>query len=383
MNLRVWMFGLPSKGYEKVLDELSSLGLTDVVIGVQDSNQVKAAKDRNFKVHAVVVAFHLDKELKKPKYLAEDPLGRKHIWFNSGCPNNPAIRSKCLKIVEEWVTEYEVDGVILDGIRFASPGSGFNAFTTCFCEHCENKAKELGFNFDRMRKAVLEFSKSIKRVPKLLHELMRGHYLNLFHLLLSYDGLLSWIEFRTESIAEHIKDVRNVVKSVSDSIELGAYVFTPSLAPLVGQCYYKISEYLDLVKPMIYRIGRGVACLNYELYVMANEILRHNPELGEAEVLRFIYNVFSLPKGLPERTVELLENGLSCEVLKREMLMARALTPTKGVLHPIIMLRDRRIEKAVELSLQAKVDGIDFFAFKEELMSNIKRAVETIGKFKD
>jgi len=375
------MFWLPSKDYETILDELRSLGFSDIVIGTQNTEQVKAIKDRGLKVHAVIVAFRLYNNLKRPEYLAEDPLGRKHVWFNSGCPNNPTIRSKCLEIVEEWITKYEVDGIILDGIRFASPGSGLDVFATCFCKHCEAKAKENGFNFNKMKRALLELLKLTRTAPRLLYESMMGHYVNLFHLLISYDGLLDWIEFRSECIAEHIRDVRNLVKSVSSSIELGAYVFTPSLAPLVGQCYYKISEYLDLVKPMIYRIGRGVACFNYELYIIIKDLLRWNPELKEADVMSFIYNVFSLSGELPSKLDDLLEHGLPYEVLERETLMARALIPSSGTLHPIIMLRDKGVERATELMLKAKVDGIDFFMFKEELRDNIRKAVRVVNSF--
>jgi len=382
VRLRLWIFGLPTEEYEIVLKELKDLDFTDIVITTPDAKQIRAAKDRGFRVHAVVVAFRLDKSLRRPEYLAEDPLGRKHIWFNSGCPNNPSIRKKSLEKVKEWIEKYEVNGVILDGIRFASPGSGLSAFMTCFCKHCEEKAKEMGFNFKRMKNAALDFLRSLKNVSRLMHELMKGHYINLFHLLISYDGLLDWIEFRTRCIVEHIRNVRNVVKSVDSSIELGAYVFTPSLAPLVGQCYYKIVEHLDLVKPMIYRIGRGVACFNYELYIIAKDLLTNNPMMKEEEILKFIYNTFSLTGELPMELSRLLKSGLPHAILKREALIARALISSKGTLHPIIMLHDEEIEKATRLVLQAKVDGVDFFAFKKELMENVKVAARIVKTLK-
>jgi len=37
--------------------------------------------------------------------------GRKHIWFSSGCPNNPELRINLLNKVKD------VDEIILDGIR--------------------------------------------------------------------------------------------------------------------------------------------------------------------------------------------------------------------------------------------------------------------------
>ncbi len=99
-------------------------------------------------------AFRIDNEFRDPKFLAEDPYGRKNIWFGSGCPNNPDIRRKTLQQVSEILEKHDVSSILLDGIRFASVGSGIEAFATCFCENCRNKAEEYGYRFEEMKQSV-------------------------------------------------------------------------------------------------------------------------------------------------------------------------------------------------------------------------------------
>ena len=82
--------------------------------------------------------------------------------------------------------------------------------------------------------------------------------------------------------------MRNVLESVDPKLELGAYLFPPSLSRLVGQDYERLLPYLDLLQPMLYRLGEGVACLNYELAALAEEVSRlSGAPLGECLELAY------------------------------------------------------------------------------------------------
>ncbi|HDH07072.1 MAG TPA: hypothetical protein ENF87_01755, partial [Thermoproteales archaeon] len=324
--MRLWMFGLPREKYADAIKFLKEKGFTDIVVG-HNPDFIKAVKDAGLRVHVVWAVFRVEGILKKPKYLAEDPLGRKHVWFNSGCPNNPEIRKNILLKIENVITSYDVDGVILDGVRFASPGSGLEAFATCFCENCKEKMEEYGFNYNYLKSSVKGLLKNFYNID-LLKKWVNAYTCTsstLIHLFIEYPGIVDWLKFRQLSIEEFIRDVRNLVKSYSDKIELGGYVFTPLLAPFVGQNYEMLWKYLDVVKPMIYRLGRGVACLNFELAKVAQDLIKWN-NLSEEESLNLVYKFFGLIRNdLPTKIQDLLEKGVPVDLVGEETKRAKLL----------------------------------------------------------
>ena len=371
------MFGIPSLDYA---DFLLEHGFRDVVVGY-NPELIRSLLDKGLNVHVVLGVFKLGREFRDPRYLAEDPYGRKHVWFGSGCPNNPEIRRRTLSQIVEIVRGYDVSSILLDGIRFASPGSGLEAFATCFCDECRKKAAEYGYRFEDMKRAVkrmLDVFYDFRRAWEVLHA-YRFSPTSLLDFLASDTALLDWFKFREHSVMEFIVDVRNAIKSYSEKVGLGAYVFTPSLAFLVGQNYEELWRYLDYVKPMIYRIGRGVACLNFELARIAEDLLRWNPWLGEEELLDAVYKFFGHGgEGYPLSISELRETGLPLSSLSIEFEAAKRLLAGRSELHPIIMLRDPEIGEAVKLGVEAGLDGLDFFVFREDQKDQIPKIVEAL-----
>ncbi|MBO3808033.1 MAG: hypothetical protein FGF50_00290 [Candidatus Brockarchaeota archaeon] len=373
------MFGIPRLEYA---DFLLEKGFKDIVVSY-DPGLVKGLRDKGFNVHIVIGAFRIDNEFRDPKFLAEDPYGRKHIWFGSGCPNNPDIRRKTLQQVSEILEKHDVSSILLDGIRFASVGSGIEAFATCFCENCRNKAEEYGYRFEEMKQSVKKMLNAFydfKQAWEVL-QAYRSSPVGFMDLVTERRGLFDWLEFRERSVVEFIVEVRNMIKSYSRKTGLGAYVFTPSLAFLVGQNYRKFWRYLDFVKPMVYRKGRGVACLNFELAKLAEDLLRWNPWLAEAELIDMLYRIFGFEgEEYPLSVNRLFEDCLPVSVLKVEFQAAKKLIAGRSELHPIIMLDDPQIEQAVKLATETGLDGIDFFSFREEEKNRISRISEAIGK---
>jgi len=376
------MFGLPSQNYMDVVKMLKDYGFTDIVVGY-NIDHINAVKKGGLKVHVVLPAFRIYDKYKDSKYLAEDVYGRKHIWFSSGCPNNPELRINLLNKVKEIVKALDVDGIILDGIRFASPGSGLEAFATCFCEECRRKADfTFRISFDLMKNSVenlLSCFYDFKKCREIL-ELYDYSLDSYLYVSKNFKHILYWLEFRSRSIIEVVKDVRNLIKSIDSSVELGAYVFMPTLALLVGQDYTELWRYLDTIKPMTYRIGRGVSCLNYELYITARDILKWNRWLKEEEILKILYKIFGLDglENLPKTLDELMSSGMPIDIIYRETSIARKLIGNKCELHPIIMFHDEYIVKAVQNVIKAGADGVDFFRYREEYKYHIDKIVKVV-----
>jgi len=70
-----------------------------------------------------------------------------------GCPSDEKLRSENLSKLKD--VEYEV---ILDFVRFTSPANG-DFFYSCFCKNCYEKAKEIGYDLEEIKRKVREYFK--------------------------------------------------------------------------------------------------------------------------------------------------------------------------------------------------------------------------------
>ena len=158
--------------------------------------------------------------------IVENVFGEKTNLKALGCPSDEKLRSKNLSKLED--VEYEV---ILDFVRFPSPANG-DFFYSCFCENCYEKAKELGYDLDGIKRKVKEYLKTD-----------------------DISLLEDWFNFKREVIKDYLE--WSGLKS--------AFFFTPSLSFLVGQSY---DFELKCIHPMIYPEAVGPACIEYELSYM-------------------------------------------------------------------------------------------------------------------
>ena len=184
------------------------------------------------------------------------------------------------------------------------------------------------------------------------------------------------MDFRAKCICEYVTEVRNLVKSLGN-LELGAYVFAPSLSELVGQDYKLLSRYFDIFQPMIYRIGKGVACLNYEMAILARDIAQLSGIKPE-NALKIVYRILgmNLPN-LPRNITDLMNKGLPMKVVYLEALRATRLTSRRVV--PIIMLKDEKVVELVKDVIRANCHGINFFAYREGMDNKIRKIVKVLS----
>jgi len=240
-----WKRGVYGSLDADALGAYKKLGIDAVFFDSASKEEVKQAKDEGFKIYVAVWAFRASIE----EFGVEDVYGGRSLWAGAGCPNNPAVRENCMLHIKKALASLDVDGIVLDGVRFPSPGSGRSSFLTCFCKHCCRKAETLGYELSRIRRFLggppdpMAFFKTLDRSSP----------------------LVEWLDFRCDSITEHVKHVREHVGASYPEAEVGAAVFTPSLATLAGQRYVELGSILDFVQSMIYSRGKGLACINFEL----------------------------------------------------------------------------------------------------------------------
>ncbi len=181
--------------------------------------------------------------------------------FRFVCPNNPAVREKALRRLGELLARYEFAGVFLDKIRFPSPANGADEMLSCFCGHCRDAAKSVGLDLDSVAK-ILNDRAFDPRAPR--DETSGDEPSTWLDALLAGNPiLLRFLRFRADSVAALVAELAGQARRMGRKVSLD--LFSPCLAPLVGQDYGRLRLHCDWAKPMTYRLAQGPAGLRLEI----------------------------------------------------------------------------------------------------------------------
>ncbi len=363
------MHGISSKDPQRSVRLLRDLGFSVVVLG-SERIQHELAREVGLRRYVSTGTFSRSSEFSDERFLAVDIEGTPREWFGSTCPSRREVRNKNISAIESALSQTEAEGLMLDGCRFASPASGLEAFFTCFCHACEEKAKSMGYNFDRMRRDVRKLYRSI--VDGRLFTLFHKEPFEIVNMFASLPGISDWLSFRADSTVEHFENVADVVKQMG--AKMGAYVFTPSLSGLVGQSYERLRRLLDVASPMIYRNypdDPGPACLNKEAAALARFALRGGFKENEAA------SIVTWFLGMPQMDIiEKIDQAIPKEVVAAESNRSVKLMSTGPDVVPIIYLGDEEVAATASLVSRTGVQGINFFTYRDEL----EPAIEMVSK---
>ncbi len=345
------ILGLPAEDPTGAARFLVDQGFDSLVVGAEATPEsIRPALDAGLSVWFYRAAFSIRalSEAEAQPLLARDVDGQPRIWFNSGCPNRPQLRDAHVAAIEKLAHTGLFTGFMLDGIRFASPNAG-DAFFTCFCDVCRDKAAALGFNFPQMRRDVAALRDWCRAGD---HTPLASSADTLPDALRRWPGVAEWLRFRAACTLEHVGQVRQAVAAWhgpdGSPFRLGAYLFTPAFAPLVGQRYGDLAPHLDIISPMIYRINTG-----------GDSGLV--PEWAALASLRF----------LPPH------DEFTPEDVGAEVAGARALLPgvsSGPTLVPILRLADDLVAETTRAARSAGADGVDYFVFRNDEQPYVRMA---------
>ena len=200
--------------------------------------------------------------------------------FRFACPNNPAVREKTMLRLRELLLRYDFKGVFLDKIRFPSPANGADEMLSCFCDHCRGAAKAEGLDLKAVVKIFTDRALDANASP--LHRSCSGHWLD--SIADAHPLIARFLAFRTKSVARLVAQLADECRRLGRSVSLD--LFSPSLAPLVGQDYHRLKECCDWAKPMTYRLARGPAGLRLEIPALIEGVAQRFG-LEEAQVVEW------------------------------------------------------------------------------------------------
>jgi len=371
------MHGVDKNSLEESFRILKERNFDAVVVSF-DEEMIDLAQKYGLEAYVFSGTYSVSEEFDDDRYLCEDIYGIKHIWFGSTCPNKASVREHNIEEIKKVSSIKGVRGIFLDGARFSSPCSSldFNSFFTCFCSDCRQKAESLGFDFKRMFQDVRKLADMINNEGKgrdinWVNALHGG--LDMVYFFQAFPGILDWLNFRRVCTTEHIMAVSKAVRESKEGNLMALYIFTPSLAGLVGQSYLDLREHVDIFSPMIYRAylqGEGPACLNTELARLAEKCMLGLSIDGKAAV-RFVSYLtgFDLKE---YATPEDIHRGLPISCIEKETAKARALLGSKSVLAPIIQLDDNSLASSIKAVKDAGADGVNFFLYNKDLLDTVK-----------
>ena len=181
--------------------------------------------------------------------------------FRFACPNNPAARQKAVGRLRELLARYAFAGVFLDKIRFPSPANSVDEMLSCFCDHCRDEATRVDLDLDSVIKILAD--RAI--IPCAFGAETSSDEASpwLDALLIGSPVLSRFLRFRAESIAALVAELAELARRMGRRVSLD--LFSPCLAPLVGQDYGRLKPHCDWAKPMTYRLALGPAGLRLEI----------------------------------------------------------------------------------------------------------------------
>ena len=217
--------------------------------GDQVAQCVSAAREHGLQVHVWKITWNLEgapKEfIEKMRKAGRTQVSATGELLNWLCPSHPENVQLELESVLEIVTNYDIDGIHLDYIRY--PGSH-----ACYCEECRKR-------FIRAtRRQIDEWPAAV--LPK------TGTY---------SDAYIAW---RTQQITRLVRLLHKRVRAAKPNLKISAAVFGgyPACVTSIGQDWVAWAKagYIDFVCPMNYTADSGyfTELLTNQLALMPKEV---------------------------------------------------------------------------------------------------------------
>lgn len=225
------------------------------------------AKKRGMKVFCSVLdGFEYPDDVPGVKELSEiDLQGNK---AGAMCFYNPDVRAFWTGLVTDLCKSYDIDGILLfnerGGPLLNSLGASHNqniasAGVTCFCEHHQKAAKELGIDYQRARQGYLKLDKFVQASLKGQRP-GDGYYVEFARILIEFPEILAWNKLFDLGKNQVLSDVKSAVKTVNKNLQVGFHIeHVNSFNPIyrATRSYADLAAKADFLKVVVYNNAGG------------------------------------------------------------------------------------------------------------------------------
>ena len=316
------------------------------------------------------------------------------------CWNNPDYKNWWTATVEDVFRSYELDGLQWGAERMGPLMNVIMPWNddppSCFCIHCEARARNNGIDPVRARKGFDELYVYVRGLSSGQLKPADGVFTGFLRVLLRYPEILSW-EYQYRLAREEMQQaIYRTVKSVKPEAQVGWHVdHQPSSFDLVYRAemsYAEMAPYSDFIKPILYHDVLGPRIRNWYLARFQKTILS---EISLQQSLELYYDLFGLDKNKEPKLDQLNTTGFSPDYVYRETKRSKASAEGKTKIYPgigfdapwnntTILGNPDTVYECVLKAFAAGADGIVVSRDYEEMrVANLKavgRAMKELGR---
>jgi len=236
-----------------------------------------------------------DKAVRVDGALPEEPM-----VSAPACLNSPDATAYGLAVLEDTVTHYpDADGLFMDWVEWGA--YRIEGYFTCFCEHCANKAKAQGIDWNAV-------TTDVRRLWDWLHaltprELERSRRVarnasELVELLAAYPGWLTFLKFKADTVASFYRETRALLDRLGKKdMQLSARGWPPPWNRASGMDYRQVSDVCDTVTPKLFTFDY---CAMPRWW--GQLLQKWNPDLSESGLLDAMVDWMDLPDDIERRS---------------------------------------------------------------------------------
>ena len=239
------------------------------------------------------------------------------------CHNNPYYQAFTLGLVEDYARSYELGGIMWGSERQSGLLTTLNLSqsdgvdpgrTTCFCEFCQKKGRDLGIDVERARQGFGEIEKFV-RASRDGERPRDGYFTATWRLLLAYPEVLAWANLWVSSRHALQAAIYRKVKSINPALQVGWHVWhNLSFSPFqrAEEDFTGMTAYADFLRPALYN---NVAGSRFVSFVNG---ARHSVfgDLPPDATLEVLYQQLNYHAEAPYD--HLAATGLSADYVERE-----------------------------------------------------------------
>ncbi len=230
---------------EEIVSFLQEHNVNAVFGGYDDVDFRNACKTNGIKVFADLLCFQGEKYWKQ--HPESRPIGadgnpiEKEEWYCGVCPNQEWLRREILEKARKLVTDYKVDGVWLDFIRYPCHWEVKepNLYQSCFCDTCIDL-----FTEETGTSIPLSVSHNTKEVAR--------------YILDNYEQ--EWTRFKCQRIAGFVRQIAETIEKENPDVILGLFgvpwrmdEYDGAIHAIVGQDFELLARSgVDIFSPMVY-----------------------------------------------------------------------------------------------------------------------------------
>ena len=225
---------------------------------------IPAARERGMEVFP----YYCETSHKNPKPLWQpgfaqvievDAWGRR---ASRPCLYNPDYRNWWFGVIDNWLNEYDLDGIMW-GIEREDPLSSMivsNEVPTCFCVHCRTEGHRRGIDAGRAAegyRTIYDYLASVRGG----YQPPDGKLITFLRHLFEYPEVSQWQKLWWDGHKDLYREISGTVRYFGDSYQVGLGIwqmintFNPLLRAAHDPAEYKL--YADWLKPVFYNAPGG------------------------------------------------------------------------------------------------------------------------------